>query len=105
MNKLTQKSQEALHDAQTVALRLGHSEVDGEHLLLALLDQPEGLAARLIPDAEALRAEVERDLRARPKVAGPGPSPGQVFVTQRLARLLETAQREAKRLKDEYISV
>ena len=39
LNRLTQKSQEALHDAQTKALRFGHTEVDGEHLLLALLDQ------------------------------------------------------------------
>ena len=46
--RLTQKSQEALHDAQTKALRFGHSEVDGEHLLLALLDQPDGLAPRLL---------------------------------------------------------
>jgi ATP-dependent Clp protease ATP-binding subunit ClpB len=105
MNKLTQKSQEALHDAQTAALRFGHSEVDGEHLLLALLDQPDGLAARLIPDADALRADVERDLQSRPRVSGPGAAPGQVLVTQRLARLLDTAQREATRLKDEYVSV
>ena len=44
LNRLTQKSQEALHDAQTKALRFGHTEVDGEHLLLALLDQGEGPA-------------------------------------------------------------
>src|SRR5688500_8527906 len=102
MNKLTQKSQEALHDAQTIAMRYGQSEVDGEHLLLALLDQPDGLTARLIPDADALRADVERALESRPRVSGPGASPGQVFVTQRLARILDTAEREAKRLKDEY---
>ena len=46
--RLTQKSQEALHDAQTKALRFGHTEVDGEHLLLALLDQPDGLVPRLL---------------------------------------------------------
>ena len=51
-NKLTQKSQEALHDAQTKALRFGHTEVDGEHLLLALLDQPDGLAPRLLTQAD-----------------------------------------------------
>ena len=45
---LTQKSAEALHDAQTKALRFGHTEVDGEHLLLALLDQAEGIAPRLL---------------------------------------------------------
>ncbi|MGZ6867989.1 MAG: ATP-dependent chaperone ClpB [Blastococcus sp.] len=109
MNRLTQKSQEALHDAQTKALRFGHTEVDGEHLLLALLDQPEGLTPRLLlragADPDRLRAEVEADLARRPRVAGPGASPGQVFVTQRLARLLDAAEREAKRLKDEYVSV
>ena len=52
-NRLTQKSQEALHDAQTKALRFGHVEVDGEHLLLALLDQADGLAPRLVSQAGA----------------------------------------------------
>jgi ATP-dependent Clp protease ATP-binding subunit ClpB len=109
MNKLTQKSQEALQDAQTKALRFGHTEVDGEHLLLALIDQPEGLIPRLLTatgvDVDQVRADLERELGRRPSVTGPGASPGQVFITQRLARLLEAAEREAKRLKDEYVSV
>jgi ATP-dependent Clp protease ATP-binding subunit ClpB len=109
MNRLTQKSQEALHDAQTKALRFGHTEIDGEHLLLALLDQPEGLVPRLLSqtgaDPDALRADLEAELSRRPKVSGPGAGPGQVFVTQRLSRLLDAADREAKRLKDEYVSV
>ncbi|MFF5111870.1 ATP-dependent chaperone ClpB [Streptosporangium sp. NPDC000509] len=109
MNQLTQKSQEALHDAQTKALRFGHTEVDGEHLLLALLDQPDGLIPRLLSyanvDTDRLRTELEAGLDRRPKVSGPGASPGQVYVTQRLSRLLETAKREADRLRDEYVSV
>ena len=109
MNRLTQNSQEALQDAQTKALRFGHTEVDGEHLLLALLDQPDGLVPRLLTqagaDADRLRAEIEADLSRRPKVTGPGAAPGQVFVTRRLSRLLDTAEREAHRLKDEYVSV
>jgi ATP-dependent Clp protease ATP-binding subunit ClpB len=109
MNRLTQKSQQALHDAQTKALRFGHNEVDGEHLLLALLDQPDGLVPRLATqagaDADRLRAELESELSRRPRVSGPGASPGQVFMTQRLARLLDAADSEAKRLKDEYVSV
>jgi ATP-dependent Clp protease ATP-binding subunit ClpB len=109
MNRLTQKSQEALHDAQTRALRFGHVEVDGEHLLLALLDQPEGLVPRLLSSAGAdpdqTRAVVEAELGRRPRVSGPGASPGQVFVTQRLSRLLDSAEREAARLKDDYVSV
>ncbi|MDX6331739.1 MAG: ATP-dependent Clp protease ATP-binding subunit ClpB, partial [Streptomycetaceae bacterium] len=93
LNRLTQKSQEAMHDAQTKALRFGHTEVDGEHLLLALLEQPEGLAPRLLAqagaDPEALRADLEVELGRRPSVSGPGAAPGQVFVTQRLSRLLD----------------
>ncbi|MFG2056177.1 ATP-dependent chaperone ClpB [Micromonospora sp. NPDC048930] len=108
-NRLTQKSQEALHDAQTKALRFGHVEVDGEHLLLALLDQADGLAPRLVSqagaDPDTVRAIVEAELGRRPRVSGPGVEPGQVFVTQRLSRLMDAADREAKRLKDEYVSV
>jgi len=107
--RLTQKSQEALHDAQTTALRMGHQQVDGEHLLLALLDQPDGIVPRLLSTAGAdpgkLRLELEAELGRRPQVTGPGVTPGQVSVTQRLAALLDDADREARRLKDEYVSV
>jgi len=109
LNRLTQKSQEALHDAQTKALRFGHTEVDGEHLLLALLDQGEGLVGPLLAragaDPDRVREDLEAELRRRPRVSGPGAAPGQVFVTQRLSRLIEAATREAHRLKDEYVSV
>ena len=109
INKLTQKSQEALAEAQSIATRMGHVEVDGEHLLMALIDQPDGLVPRLLDhtgaDTAALRNDLERELNRRPKVSGPGAAPGQVSVTRRLAGLLEAAEREAKRLKDEYVSV
>src|SRR5207244_630640 len=76
---------------------------------LALLDQAEGLVPRLLAaagaDPDRLRAELEAELSRRPKVSGPGAQPGQVFVTQRLSRLLDAADREAKRLKDDYVSV
>ncbi|MFF1418155.1 ATP-dependent chaperone ClpB [Streptomyces sp. NPDC058280] len=108
MNRLTQKSQQAVQEAQSVAVRLGQNEVDGEHLLLALLDQQDGLTTRLLgqagADPAALRAAVEADLATRPRTTGPGAAPGQVMVTQRLARLLDTAGQEARRLKDEYVS-
>ena len=108
-NRLTQKSQEALHEAQSEALRLGHTEVDGEHLLHALLADPEGLAPRLVEraggDPAALRADLEAELNRRPKVTGPGAAPGQVYVTRRLSNVLDAADREARRLKDEYVSV
>ncbi|MEV0074193.1 MULTISPECIES: ATP-dependent chaperone ClpB [unclassified Amycolatopsis] len=109
MSKLTQKSQEALQEAQSVAQRHGHTETDGEHLLLALLDQPDGLAPRLLvqagADVDGLREAAEAELARRPKVTGPGAAPGQVYLTRRLAGLLDAAEREGKRLKDEYVSV
>ncbi|MFY9825719.1 MAG: ATP-dependent chaperone ClpB [Thermoanaerobaculia bacterium] len=109
INKLTQKSQEALQSAQTKALRYGQQEVDGEHLLLALLEQPEGLVPRLLArmeaPTEALKAEVERELSRRPKVSGPGAEAGKIYLTQRLQQIFLRAEDEAKRLKDEYVSV
>ena len=107
--RLTQKMQEGLHDAQTKALRYGQTEVEVEHLLLALLDQPDGLALRLLErsdvDVQRLRAAVERHLEGRPRTSGPGAAPGQVYVSRALSRLLDSSQREAERLKDEYVSV
>ncbi|HMJ02037.1 MAG TPA: ATP-dependent chaperone ClpB, partial [Conexibacter sp.] len=107
-NKLTQKSQEALHDAQTKALRFGHTEVDADHLLLALLDQADGLVPRLLERAEveagAVRAEIERQLERRPRVSGSGAS-GDVRVTRALAGVLEGGEREAEQMKDDYVSV
>ncbi len=108
-NRLTQKSQEALHDAQTKALRYGHTEVDSEHVLLALLDDPDGLIPRLLTrmdaDSDALRAAVERHLEGRPRTSGPGAAPGQVYVSRALSQMLDAAEHEAERLKDEYVSV
>jgi ATP-dependent Clp protease ATP-binding subunit ClpB len=109
MNRLTQKSQQALSAAQDLATRAGHTEVDGEHLLLALLEQPDGLVPRLLTglgvDLGRLRSDLEQELQRKPRSTGSAPQPGQVSVTQRLARLLDAAEREARRLKDEYVSV
>jgi ATP-dependent Clp protease ATP-binding subunit ClpB len=107
-NRLTVKTQEALHDAQTTALRLGHTEVDTEHLLLALLEQRDGLIPRLLVAADVdtggLRAALQQALERRPRVAGPGSS-SQIGVTRALANVLDAAEQEAERLKDEYVSV
>ncbi|NMO88317.1 ATP-dependent chaperone ClpB [Actinomycetospora sp. TBRC 11914] len=109
LNRLTQRSQEALSAAQDLATRAGHTEVDGEHLLLALLEQPEGLVPRLLTgmgtEVARLRGDLEAALARKPRTTRPAASPGQVSVTQALARVLEAAEREAARLKDEYVSV
>jgi ATP-dependent Clp protease ATP-binding subunit ClpB len=108
-NRLTLKTQEALHDAQTKALRYGHTEVDTGHVLLALLDQPEGLIPQLLARADvdtgAVRAATERALERRPRVGGPGAGDREPGMTRALRQLLDAAEREAQRLKDEYVSV
>src|SRR6185369_16450368 len=108
-NRLTQKSQEAFAEAQNKAVAYGHVEVDVEHLLWALLDQADGLVPRLLARMdtrpEALKKELESELDRLPRVSGPGAEPGKIYVSQRLSRLLVTAEHEAKRLKDEYVSV
>ena len=107
-NKLTIASQEAIQAAQTKAIRFGHMEVDGEHLLAALLEQADGLIPRLLKRMEVpvdrLLDRLEQELEKKPRVSGPGIEPGKVYLTQRLNKLLVKAQDEAQRLKDEYVS-
>ena len=109
LNRLTQKSQEAIHDAQTKAVRYGHMEIDGEHLLLALLEQSGGLLPRLLnkmdTPVDSFKTRIEESLNKKPRVSGPGTEPGKVYVTQRLDKILVKAEEEAKHLKDEYVSV
>jgi ATP-dependent Clp protease ATP-binding subunit ClpB len=107
-NKMTQKVREAFQAAQSIAAMHGHQEVDGEHLLLALLQQPDGLAPQLLEridvSAASATAKLEQALEKRPKVGGPG-SEGKIYVTQRLNTLLAQAEKEMKNLSDEFISV
>jgi ATP-dependent Clp protease ATP-binding subunit ClpB len=109
LNRFTEKSQEALRGAQALATRRNHQGVDVEHLLAALLEEPEGLAAAFLAAAgiapSAARERIEQELQHIPQVSGPGAGAQQVFVTQRLVRLLTQAEDEAKNLKDEYVSV
>ncbi len=109
INRFTQKSQEALSAAQTRATSFGHVEVDGEHLLWALLNQEGGLIPRLLEKMDVslptLQHGLDAELERRPRVSGPGAEPGKIHVSQRFSRLLVAAEAEAKRLKDDYISV
>ena len=109
INKMTIKTQEALQAAQNVALRRGHVEVDGEHLLLALLEQEGGLIPRLLQKmevpVESFSRAVQAELDKRPSVSGPGVEAGKIYVTQRFNKLLLKAEEEARRLKDDYVSV
>jgi ATP-dependent Clp protease ATP-binding subunit ClpB len=107
--KMTRGTQEVLKAAQAIALRNGNPEVDGEHVMQALLEQEGGLVPRVLERCgvavAALRARVEQEVGRLPKQAGRSAEAGQVYVTQRLNRLLLAAADEAKRLKDEFVSV
>jgi ATP-dependent Clp protease ATP-binding subunit ClpB len=109
LNRFTEKSQDALRRAQALATRRRHQGVDVEHLLAALLEEREGLAAAFLAAAgiapSAVQERLEQDLQRLPQVSGPGVEAQQGYVTQRLMRLLTQAEDEAKALKDEYVSV
>ena len=109
MNQYTKKSQEALQSSHDLMARFGHAEVDGEHLLLALLEQPDGLFPGLIRrmnvDVEALTDETRAALNRIPSVSGPGVEAGKIYVSRRLQKIMLAAADEAKRLSDEFVSV
>ena len=107
-SKFTQKAQQGLQGAQTIAVRMSHLEVDVEHLLLALLEQDGGLVPRLLEGMELpvaqLKARVEQDLSGRARQQGGSTESGKMYVTQRFNSLLVKANDEAGKLKDEYVS-
>lgn len=109
MEKLTQKSQEALLDAQNGAIRSGHQEIDAEHLALSLLSQGNGLIPRLLErlgiTPQSLKNALEQELAKRPRISGGGHESGKIYVSPRLSKLLVNAEDEAAKLKDEYVSV
>src|SRR6201984_3526253 len=98
-NKLTIKSQEAVAAAQELARRMGNPELYPEHLVIALLDQE--LPRELVLDADALRAQAEATLAAKPRIEGAQQQP---TVSAALARVLDEALDEAKRMQDDYVS-
>ncbi len=109
LNRMTQKTQEALVAAQGLAARAGHQAIDNEHLLAALIDQEGGIASRLLERAGAparpLRERLEKELQRIPRVSGPGAEAGGIYATQALNQVLARAEDEARRMKDEYLSV
>ena len=108
-NRFTEKMQDGVRAAQTVAQQHGNQQIEVEHLLLALLDQEGGLARSILNKADvkvdALRTRVQQEIDRLPKVSGPSGGPDQVYVTQRLTKVVNQAEDEAKRLKDDFTSV
>ncbi len=106
---MTLKLQDALQAASAQAMRRSHQGIDAEHLLLALLDQSDGVTTPLLEragvTATAVQNAVEQALAKLPQVQGAGAAPGQLHVTNRLSRILTQAEQEMQGLKDEYLSV
>ena len=107
INRFTEKSREALTTAQGLAAQYGHQEVDAEHLALALVNQEDGFVPRVLERVgvapKALVTALEAVLKKRPSVRGPGAEMGTITISQRVAKAI--AAREAKAMKDEYVSV
>lgn len=106
-NKFTERSQEAVGQAQALATRHGQQQVEVEHLFLALLEQDGGLAEKILSrvgiDAGQLKQAVQREIESLPSVQGPGA--GQMYLGSRLRTVFDQAQQEASKLKDDYVSV
>ena len=109
MNRMTVKLQEALQTASAHAMRRSHQGIDVEHLLLALVEQADGLAGPLLEQAgisvTSVSGALEQALAKVPQVQGAGAGPGQIHLTSRLSQVLTRAEQEMRGLRDEYLSV
>ncbi|HKY03602.1 MAG TPA: ATP-dependent chaperone ClpB [Blastocatellia bacterium] len=109
INRFTEKAQEAVRAAQTLATRYSNQQIEVEHLLLALVQQQNGLVPSILTKAgvnvEVVNQTVEKEINRLPKVTGPSGPVDQVYITPRLNKVFVAAEDEAKKLKDDYVSV
>ncbi len=107
-DRFTERAQEAAQRAAEIIQRYGHNQIDTEHILLALIEQPGGVIPQILEkmnvSADALVERLDSTLRASPKANIFGGGAGQIFITPRVKRIIDLANEEANRLKDEYIS-
>jgi ATP-dependent Clp protease ATP-binding subunit ClpC len=107
-DRFTERAQEAAQRAAEIIQRYGHNQIDTEHILLALIEQPQGVITQILDtlkvDTQALTERLDYILRTSPKANIFGGGAGQIFITPRVKRIIDLANEEANRLKDEYIS-
>ncbi|MBN1230498.1 MAG: AAA family ATPase [Anaerolineales bacterium] len=107
-DRFTERAQEAAQRSAEIIQRYGHNQIDTEHMLLALIEQPEGVVTQLLEllnvDVEALTERLDYILRTTPKANIFGGGAGQIFITPRVKHIIDLANEEANRMKDEYIS-
>jgi ATP-dependent Clp protease ATP-binding subunit ClpB len=105
MDKYTQKSQEALMNAQQIAENLNHQEIDILHLLLSLIQQEDGVVPAIVTKVSGsvlgLKEEITKELEKRPKVYGSGT---QVGLSRQVSNVLNAAEKFAKGMNDDYVS-
>ncbi|MDQ5937685.1 MAG: ATP-dependent Clp protease ATP-binding subunit ClpB [Cyanobacteriota bacterium erpe_2018_sw_21hr_WHONDRS-SW48-000092_B_bin.40] len=109
LDRFTNKAQEAVTGCRTLLARYGHSQVTPEHILLALMEQKDGLALKIAEKLEAKPAEIiaetERYLDNQPKASSVSTTKDEIHVSTKVMQLLEVAEKEAERLKDQFISI
>ena len=107
-DRFTERAQEAAQRAAEIIQRYGHNQIDTEHILLALIEQPGGVIPQILETlnvaGSTLIDRLDAALRATPKANIFGGGAGQIFITPRVKRIIDQANEEANRLKDEYIS-
>ncbi len=107
-DRFTERAQEAAQRAAEIIQRYGHNQIDTEHILLALIEQPQGVVPQILEilkvDADEITERLDYILRTTPKANIFGGGAGQIFITPRVKRIIDLANEEANRLKDEYIS-
>jgi ATP-dependent Clp protease ATP-binding subunit ClpC len=107
-DRFTERAQDAAQRAAEIIQRFGHNQIDTEHILLALIEQPQGVISQILErlnvDVERLTELIDQQLRSSPKANIYGGGAGQIFITPRVKRVVDMANEEANRLNDEYIS-
>ncbi|MBQ7456732.1 MAG: ATP-dependent chaperone ClpB [Desulfovibrio sp.] len=109
ISTFTEKAKEAIKSAQDIAVGMNHSEIDCEHMALALITQEAGIVPVLLErmhiPPKPLAIAIEGLLKKKPQITGARVTPDQIAITQALAKVLASAQKEAKRMQDTYVSV
>jgi ATP-dependent Clp protease ATP-binding subunit ClpC len=107
-DRFTERAQEAAQRAAEIIQRYGHNQIDTEHILLALIEQPDGVITQILKilnvEPEPLVDRIDAALRSTPKANMFGGGACQIFITPRVKRIIDLANEEANKLKDEYIS-
>jgi ATP-dependent Clp protease ATP-binding subunit ClpC len=107
-DRFTERAQDAAQRAAEIIQRYGHNQIDTEHILLALIEQPQGVIPQILDrmniDLDVLSDRIDDQLRNSPKANIYGGGAGQIFITPRVKRVVDMANEEANRLHDEFIS-